>query len=170
MKFDLIYNSLKPLIGFECEIFEGDKDYLNAYISKIQEVLEVSNNVQFNLECLGEDWKTMIFYDFSLFTEHLQDLNQLCYNRVGESYQMWYHEQGIDRKIQFTKVDSETIKIENVSGATWISPLQFENIKVEDLKNEIINFVNKIKEAVEIVYPELNNLEMLQQWYKSFEH
>lgn len=168
MKFDLVYTSLKKIEEFDCEIYEENYNYVNSYIGKIEDALYESQEVTFELNCLGEDWNVFIFYDFSLFTEHLLDIYKLIFKPNQSEYLMWYYEQDVDREIQFTKVDENTIKIENVSGEKWISPLEYETVTVEDLKKEIINFVTKIKDCVEIIYPELNSLEMLQKWYRSF--
>ncbi|UUC47162.1 hypothetical protein [Flavobacterium cerinum] len=168
MKFDLIYKDLKKLNDFEYEIYEGDSDYLNAYIGVIQDALRASENVTFELNCLGEDWNVMVFYDFSLFTEHLLDIYQLCDKEKDASYAMWYYEDGIDRDILFTKVDHDTVKIENVSGEKWITPISAEYMTTSGLKAECVNFVQKIKEAISMLYPEINELEMIQEWYRKF--
>ena len=110
MKFDLRYGNLEKLENFEYEIHEVNRDNITSYIDEMQSILLESGKVTFELTCLGEEWNVMIFYDFSLFTEHLLDIYQLCYKEINSSYLMWYVEQGIDREILFTKIDSETIK------------------------------------------------------------
>ncbi|MGL4597456.1 MAG: hypothetical protein ACRCYO_08015 [Bacteroidia bacterium] len=64
-------------------------------------------------------------------------------------------------------MDSKIIKLENASEEKWISPLPSEIIEADELKKEIQRFVSEIKHAVSRVYPELNELEMLNEWYKS---
>jgi hypothetical protein len=169
MKFDLIYTELHKLQKFEYEIYEGDYDYIPSYLGILQDVLYETGEVTFTLKCLGENWSVSLFYDFTLFTEHLLDIYNLCLKPINSEYHMWYYEQDVDREILFTKESETTIKIENVSGEKWISPVPYEYINIIELQKDIIQFVNKIKAMVEIVYPELNTLEMLQKWYHSFE-
>ncbi|MFY7813755.1 MAG: hypothetical protein ACOVRK_01070 [Chryseobacterium taeanense] len=167
MKFDLIYTELHRLQNFEYEIYEEEKTLLeDIYI--VRNAFGETKEITFTLKCLEENWNIMI-WDLPLFTEHLLDIYTLCLKPIDSEYIMWYHEQDIDRKILFTKIDATTLKVENVSGEKWISPVPYEYINIVELQKDIIQFVNKIKAMVEIVYPEINTLEMLQKWYQSFE-
>lgn len=167
MKFDLTYTELHRLENFEYEIYEEEKTFLeDIYI--VRNAFGEAKGITFTLKCLGEDWNVMI-WDLPLFIEHLQDIYSLCFKPINSKYLMWYYEQGIDRKILFTKTDETTVKIENVSGEKWVSPVSYEYMDIAELQKDILQFVHKIKAMVEIVYPELNSLEMLQKWYNSFE-
>jgi hypothetical protein len=167
MKFDLTYTKLNRLQDFEYEIYEEEKTLLeDIYI--VRNAFGETKQITFTVKCLEEDWNVMI-WDLPLFTEHLLDIHQLCSEEIGETYLLWYYEEGIDRKILFTKTDATTLKVENVSGEKWLSQVPYEYINIVELQKDILQFVNKIKAMVEIVYPKLNTLEMLQKWYQSFE-
>jgi len=169
MKFDLIYKELHRLQEFEYEIYDGDYDYTPSYLRVIEDAFSEAEEIKFTFSSLEENWDVFLFYDFSVFSIQLLDVYQLCNDNTKEEYLLDFYAQGTERKILLTKTDATTLKVENVSGEKWVSPIPYEYMNISVLQKDILHFVHKIKAMVEIVYPELNTLEMLQKWYQSFE-
>lgn len=168
MKFDLIYKELHRLQHFEYEIYEGDYDYTPSYLRVIEDAFNETEEIKFTFNSLEEDWNVFLFYDFSVFSMQLLNIYQLCNTNTKEECLLDFYAQGTERKLLLTKIDNTTIKVENVSGEKWVSPVLYEYLNIIELQKDILHFVHKIKATVEIVYPELNTLEMLQKWYHSF--
>ncbi|GAA5083614.1 hypothetical protein GCM10023210_02450 [Chryseobacterium ginsengisoli] len=169
MKFDLTYTELNRLQQFEYEIYEGDYDYIPSYLRVVEDAFCETEQVKFIFSSLQEDWNVFLFYDFLVFVMQLQDVFELCKGNTQEEYLLDFYAQGTERKLLLTKTDVETLKVENASGDKWISPVSSEYLNIAALQKDILQFVHKIKMMVEIVYPQLNTLEMLQKWYHSFE-
>lgn len=168
MKFDLTYTQLHRLQNFEYEIYEEEKTFLED-ICIVEDAFNETKEVKFTFSSLKENWNVLLFYDFSVFTIQLLDIYQLCNGNPRDEYLLDFYAQGTERKLLLTKTDETTVKIENVSGEKWVSPVPYEYMDIAELQKDILQFVHKIKAMVEIVYPELNSLEMLQKWYNSFE-
>ena len=167
MKFDLEYTDLSPLTDFEIDIYEGDLDYLNAYLRVIEDVLSETGKVTFVFDCLGENWNLYIWGDLSVFCEHLIGLYDFCTKETKEIFMLDFYEQGTERKLEFSTYEGYVLKISNKSKE-WEAPIDGELISKHVLANQIRVFVNKIKQAVDIAWPPLNELEMVQKWYHHF--
>jgi hypothetical protein len=168
MKFDLEYTELSPLTDFEIDIYEGDLDYLNAYLRVIEDALDATGNVTFVFDCLGENWNVYIWGDLCVFCEHLVGLYDFCTIETKEVFMLDFYEQGTERKLEFSTYEGYVLKISNKTKG-WEAPSDGELMSKHVLAKEIRIFVNKIKQAVAIVWPPLNKLEMIQQWYAHFE-
>lgn len=169
MKFDLTYTQLNRLQNFEYEIYDGDYDHIPSYLNIIEDAFNESAEIKFTFSSLEENWNVFLFYDFSVFTIQLLNIYQLCNGNTKEKYLLDFYAQGTERKLLLTKTDETTIKIENGSGEKWKSPIPYEYVNIAELQKDTLQFVHKIKTIIEILYPELNTLEMIQKWYHSFE-
>ncbi len=168
MKFDLEYTALLPLKDFVIDIYEDDLDYLGAYLLVIEDALTQTGNVQFHFECLGEKWNVYIWGDFSVFCEHLVGLYDFCMAKdEPDFFILDFYEQGIERKLEFSRYEGYILEIKNKS-AGWEAPLQNELLNKDRLASDIRIFIEKIRSAVAIVCPAINELEMVERWYSHF--
>lgn len=167
MKFDLEYSDLSPLPDFEIDIYEGDLDFINAYLMVIEEALYETKKTTFVFDCLGENWNLYIWGDLCVFCEHLIGLYDFCTKETKEIFILDFYEQGTERKLEFSTYEGYVLKISNKSKE-WEAPVDGELISKHVLANQIRVFVNKIMQAVDIAWPPLNELEMVQKWYHHF--
>ncbi len=165
MKIKLNYKEAQSLSNFQYEIFEEEKSVLEAlYIAR--NAFGETQKIDFSFFCLGENWPFSI-WDLPLVCENLPEIIRLCNSPINETCLLWFYEQGIDRKIKLTKMDSKIIKLENAAKEKWPSRLELEILEIDELKMEVQGFAKEIKNAINVIYPKLNELEMLKEWYKS---
>lgn len=54
-----------------------------------------------------------------------------------------FYAQGTERKLLLTKTDATTLKVENVSGEKWVSPISYEYLNITELQKDILHLYTK---------------------------
>ncbi|WP_239423081.1 hypothetical protein [Snodgrassella communis] len=164
MKFDLIIEKpLTKLTDFKFELY--DKDSLTEALSIIEDAIYETHKIKFYFNSLGEVWNVTVFGDLSVFLEQLDDILKVT-KGIKKQHILDFYEVGTNRKLLLI-LDKKIVEIKNISTTGWKPSITAET--QDDLDNQILFFVKKLKGIIEIICPEVNQIAIIKKWYNLFQ-